>query len=290
VNAPWQLLGEQAAMPELLVLREEALGHAREARWSRAPGNAAGRPFRAWPAVAAVALLALAGGLFVVLGRQTDVYRTGPGERRSVTLADNSEVVLDARSEVRVTYGSGTRRAEVLRGQAHFSVSHDPSRPFTVHAQGQQVRALGTEFNVDLLDSTLAVTLISGRVKVRPEAAPASTGVEMQPGQQLLMVPDELPVLRDASADLATAWEKGQLVFENEPLDAVVARFNRYNVRRLRLEGEGVADLRISGVFKEQDLDGFVATVTSLSCSSPMPITPSVQMYMKSSCVLRRFI
>jgi transmembrane sensor len=61
----------------------------------------------------------------------------------------------------------------------------------------------------------------------------------------------------------ATAWESGQLVFENEPLSSVVARVSRYGRQPLVIGDEQTSNLRISGVFHEGDVMGFVSTIVS---------------------------
>ena len=168
VQASWLLLGEHAAEPELLVLREQALGHAREARESRALSFGVRPWHRSLKALAAMLVLLLAGGSsYYVIFKHADTYATRAGERRTITLSDGSQLVLDSRTEVRVRYSRSERDVQLVGGQARFNVSKDASRPFVVHAGGQWVRAVGTAFNVDLLGDTLAVTLIEGRVRVR---------------------------------------------------------------------------------------------------------------------------
>ena len=264
VHASWQLLGEHAAQPEVLALREEALGHAREARQTRAKAHSARPWYRSLQALAATVVLMIAGGSsYYAIFKHPDTYTTQAGERRTVTLSDGSQLVLDSRTKVRVRYSRSGRDVQLIDGQARFNVSKDPSRPFVVHAGGQLVRAVGTAFNMDLLGNTLAVTLIEGRVRVRRDEVKSAQSIDMEPGQQLLLSEDAQPVLRVTDVSHATAWENGRLVFEGEKLGVVAARFNRYSSRQLQLVGEGVAEQRISGVFLIQDLDGFVATVTA---------------------------
>ena len=264
VQASWLLLGEHAAEPELLVLREQALGHAREARESRALSFGVRPWHRSLKALAAMLVLLLAGGSsYYVIFKHADTYATRAGERRTITLSDGSQLVLDSRTEVRVRYSRSERDVQLVGGQARFNVSKDASRPFVVHAGGQWVRAVGTAFNVDLLGDTLAVTLIEGRVRVRRAEAKPTQAIDMLPGQQLLLTEHAAPVLQLTDVKQTTAWENGRLVFEGEKLGVVVARFNRYSERQIELVGEGVAEQRISGVFLVHDLDGFVATVTA---------------------------
>ncbi|MDE2347693.1 MAG: FecR domain-containing protein [Gammaproteobacteria bacterium] len=286
VQGPWRMLGEYAASSELIVQRRAALaGRPRAARgvaaaWRRLPVAVA----------AALAFIAVAAGA-VLLFRQTHqyvVYRTGAGERRVVTLADGSQITLDMKSEVAVRYTVHFRELELEQGQARFDVAHDAERPFTVAAEGHKVVATGTAFDVDLLGRDLRVTLIEGHVVVLPASAPtrpyepqsgngvaapgATAGapeptdwsrIVLDPGQQLLMPAAGVPRIDRVDVDRVTAWERGQVAFKNDPLSVVVARMNRYASRPIVIGDARTGDLRISGVFHEGDVDGFVNTLAS---------------------------
>ena len=60
-----------------------------------------------------------------------------------------------------------------------------------------------------------------------------------------------------------TAWERGEIVFDNEPLAGVIRRMNRYGPRQIVVGDDRAAGLRISGVFHEGDVDGFVSTIAA---------------------------
>ncbi len=285
VQKSWSFVGEHAASPELLALRHAALEHARregQGRWTRS--SARGTGLLRFAAAASVAAILVAAGSFWTLNKP-EVYRTVAGERRVVTLSDGSQVALDAQSEVRVAYSDSSRALTLVRGQARFDVAKNPSRPFTVEAEGTKVVATGTAFNVDLLGAELRVTLIEGRVLVVPPddvvaantnlrnedlsaRVPSTVGsagtIELAPGEQVVSSRRQAPIkVAAVDVDRATSWQQGRLVFENEPLSSVVMRVSRYSQRSLRVEDPEIAALRISGVFRTGDMDGFVATITS---------------------------
>ena len=54
------------------------------------------------------------------------------------------------------------------KGQARFDVAHDTSRPFIVHAGGEQIVAVGTQFDVRWTQDRLSVVLVQGQVAVLP--------------------------------------------------------------------------------------------------------------------------
>jgi transmembrane sensor len=268
VQEPWDLVGEQATAPEIIELRRAALEHVHAAgrrRWTRSPRFVFARRVSA----AAVVLVVIVAGLLVWQGRRPDVYTTHAGERHVVTLADGSRIALDSRTEVRVRYTSQARELELVSGQARFDVARDVTRPFSVIADGHKVVATGTAFNVDLFASSLFVTLIEGRVVVLSEPVPNAAEpltlprLTLDVGDQLVLTPSAPPSVEHVSIERTTAWENGEIVFENDRLASVVARINRYARQPVVIVDAETAELRISGVFHTGDVEGFVSTLVS---------------------------
>lgn len=277
VDAAHALALSLADTPQMQALRQETL-----ARMQAASLRRSGRS-RAW-AIAASLLLAAGLGVFAV-GTQTswrltpgandvladDVYQTGIGQRSVVTLADGSVVTLNTNSRISAHYEAGLRAVTLERGQALFKVAKDPSRPFVVSADGRQVTALGTEFDVNLSRRAFEVTLLEGRVTVTRANASASpkTGVkpallaELKPGQQFVAVAKTVPQVRAADLKRVVSWRNGQIVFENERLEDAVAEMNRYSRKQIVLSDSELASLKISGAFNTGDTGTFVEALTA---------------------------
>jgi len=264
VEAPWQCLGEQRSTPELIALRGAALERAR--RTGRAHWRARhAHPLRRLVGVSAAAALAAIMGAVYVSQRPT-TYRTHLAERRVVTLEDGSTLSLDSQSEVSVRYTQHARELVLVRGQARFDVAHDVERPFAVEAADRKVIATGTSFDVDLANHQVIVTLIEGHVVVldRRESGTGvlPEGVKLEPGERLVAAPLGTPSVQRVNIERATAWQSGQLVFEDETLASAVERVNRYARHPVIVEDPGAAALRFSGVFNETDTQAFVDTVS----------------------------
>jgi transmembrane sensor len=218
-----------------------------------------------------VAILVVAVGSLFLWVRLPDVYSTRAGERRVVTLADGSQIALDSRSEVRVRYSAHARELTLAKGQARFDVAHDVERPFTVTADDHKVIATGTSFNIDLFGPSLLVTLIEGHVVIAPvtgrsELAQIDTvipSINLDAGEQVVFSPKAPPSVARVNLGQATAWENGEVVFENDTLSTVVARINRYARHGVVIADTETSQLRISGVFHTGDIDGFVSTIVA---------------------------
>lgn len=271
-SSSWAAFDDLSAQPEFIAIRRDALNRARKAaRWKFVPRR------NVLAAIAATFIGAFVVGLsawqiwFAPLE-----YATGIGERRAVTLKDGSRISLDSNTVVRVEYSKSLRRLVLERGRARFDVSHDVNRPFTVTAGNETVVAVGTSFNVERLNTKVLVTLIEGRVVVKTATAPAVQLSAPPPkttpliaGQELILKTDSRPVIRMADLPVATAWEAGRLVFDNEPLGEAVERVNRYTDRPLAVD-PAIANLCISGVFNAGDVGSFIDAVTSY-----FPVTAS---------------
>src|SRR3546814_594646 len=250
VNDPWELIGDHATAPELMAMRRDALSRAH--RLGRTRWNGRQRPGRLLASVAMLVVIVACGiGAYTWNAQRGDVYRTVSGERRLITLEDGSKISLDARSEVRVRYSKDARRLELLGGQARFDVAHDSRRPFSVRARDQLVIATGTAFNIDMVGSTVLVTLIEGRAEVLEDIGMPHVAVPLKAdgitadkpqrqvltaGEQLRVAPDSVPVVAMVDVGRAVAWESGHLVFADEPLSSVVERINRYATRPVKVD------------------------------------------------------
>lgn len=266
----WDMVGELSATPEMIALRHAALADARKSagrRWApRLPRMAA--------AVAAgVVLAASAGGAWLL---SPTTYRTDVGERRVVTLSDGSRISLDAASEVRVNYTRGARKLDLVRGQARFDVARDLARPFVVDAGDRTVSATKGAFNIDRAAQKVCVTLLDGAAVIRPDAGffqrPAAGKPKLLNAGQQLTVASRGEALATADPREVTAWERGELVFTNEPLVDAVARVNRYSMRRIEVD-PSASRLRISGAFNAGDTASFLDAMASYFNLEAVPST-----------------
>ena len=205
--------------------------------------------------MAASLVVVLAGGWFAWRVPQADVrtYATGIGEQRTPMLEDGSRVTMDTDTRLSASFSAKSRRLALEKGRAFFDVAKDAGRPFLVTAQGGVVRAVGTRFDVYEYDNVVEVTPESGKQDAQ---VPPTT---MTPGQRLLMGGEyATPLVESASTGAVVAWLSGKVVFNDTPLPAAGAQFNRYSTSRLVIGDTAVAQLHVSGVFRDDDGRAFV--------------------------------
>lgn len=175
-------------------------------------------------------------------------YEAPATASRDVTLADGSVVHLNRRAQIEVALAANERRVR-MEGEAAFEVSHDASRPFLIGVGDQQVRVVGTEFDVLHASGLTTVTVRRGVVEVSLPHHQDLEPVRLRAGDQSLHR-DGSEVVSTAQVDPETAfaWREGKLIYADAPLSAVVADLNRYYDRPIQLGDAGVGALRFSGV------------------------------------------
>ena len=141
-----------------------------------------------------------------------------------------------------------------LNGEAYFEVAKNKDLPFVVKANGIDVKAIGTAFNVSayMEDSQLTTTLFNGKVAVQPTLTK----------QEVLLEPNQVAVY-DKSRNkievvpydkkLFAQWRGGFLSFEMMYLQDITKLLERnYNVV-FRYENQGIKKLRFSGSFRNNE-------------------------------------
>lgn len=201
----------------------------------------------------AATVAAVESGLPDALGSD---YYTRKGELRTVTLADSSQVALDADSAFSLAFTPTERRVRLQRGRALFEVAKDPVRPFSVEARDGLTTALGTQFVVNLLPDGVAVSVLESAVTVTaPGGADGRSQVRVAEGQIVSYDRHGLGRVRPAQDNAATAWRRGRLIFENQPLGDVLAELSRYRSGTIVTTARSLLELRVSGVFDISDPD-----------------------------------
>jgi transmembrane sensor len=200
---------------------------------------------------------------------------TAVGEQRTLNLEDGTRIELNTDSRVVVKYDAHTRTVILESGEAYFLVAHE-HRPFTVVAGERKILALGTAFTVrrddGAINDSVTVTLLEGRVAVAPvdttvdnaSTEPANEQVKvLNPGQRLRVRKHTAPALDSLSTDKATAWMRGQLIFDHTPLREAAAEFSRYNKVKISVASPQAAEIPIGGIFRIGDSRSFARAVAA---------------------------
>lgn len=155
---------------------------------------------------------------------------TERGQTYCFTLQDGTKVWLNAASSLKFpTQFSENQRIVEISGEGYFEVAKDAERPFIVKSSMQEIRVLGTHFNINTyLDEPLTKTsLVEGSVEVLTKAGQLK---RLIPGQQSLASEKSIKLVA-ADIDAEISWVKGDFVFKLETLDHIMKEVARwYNV------------------------------------------------------------
>jgi transmembrane sensor len=203
-------------------------------------------------------------------------FQTRHGEQQTYRLADDSVLHLNTDTAVTVRYSPTERFVTLASGEAAFEVTHDLKRPFRVLAGPAEVFDIGTTFDVRLRPDSAVVTVVDGRVAVEPSAVPQKQGtdgsrnpplrrVQLGANQQVTVADGHWPSTPiSVDAQGTTSWLHRQIAFDHEPLERVVAEFNRYAAKPIEIVAPGLRKLEVSGTFSTDDPEELIAFLRSL--------------------------
>ena len=235
----------------------------------RARRKGVGRHWRvAIPAMAA----AVVGALLLaplLQSAPTVIYRTSPGETRTVTLEDGSTLQINGGSSLSVTMDRNRRLVNMEQAEVLFDVAHDAGRPFLVDVGESQVRVVGTAFNIRRSGQDTDLTVVRGIVEVSDLDRPGRK-VRLRVGQAVRRN-DADDAMAVATVDLGTAaaWTTGRRAYDNRPLSEIAADLSRAFSTPVTVAPDA-AGLRFSGVLL---LDDEAAVVARLEAFLPIRAT-----------------
>ncbi|TPV61822.1 DUF4974 domain-containing protein [Aestuariibacter sp. GS-14] len=204
---------------------------------------------------------------------------TNVGEQKTVLLADGSKVFLNTDSQIRVNFFPGFRQIELLKGEAHFDVAHDPARPFTVFAGDSSVTAVGTAFNMEYTQGkAFELVVTEGKVRVSQQTVSDATtsaqrnraplpieleGVMVFAGEQALINKSvsARTALTQSEIAQSLAWQDGQIVFTGQELTKALDEISRYTRVKFVIDDKRIVDTRIAGYFRVGDINGLLAAL-----------------------------
>lgn len=225
-------------------------------RWSRA---------LRWTASVAAGIVLLAGVSFLSFrsGRSTvesafnQVLVQAPiGSNTVLVLPDGTRVNLNAGSSLRYSQGFGiSERALALEGEGFFEVTRNEHLPFRITSPSLAVEVLGTKFNFKDYpeDPEASVFLQEGKVALENLVIPGEKTI-MAPGQTAILTKDGGAMrLDDEIGTVASGWNRGELIFEDQTLEEIARILGRSYNAEWTFRDPSLARLRFNGTFSRED-------------------------------------
>ncbi|WJJ97641.1 FecR family protein [Algibacter luteus] len=210
--------------------------------------------FKSFLKIAAVFLVMLTSSYFLFFNN-TKSYSTEFAQTKTLTLPDNSEVILNAQSQLAFNKKDWKNsRNLTLDGEAFFKVSK--GEKFTVTTDAGIVQVLGTQFNVKERDNYFEVQCYEGSVSVTS----SQEKVVLTPGKSFRVVNGEVSLGSDFNAE-NPSWLAKESSFNNVPLWQVINELEiQYN---LKIDATQVnTSVTFSGSFTHTDKNIALQAVT----------------------------
>lgn len=195
--------------------------------------------------------------------KEQRTYSTDFGQVKPITLDDGTKVDLGPNSSIVVSYSSGERHIEVVRGEAAFLPAHGDAREFSVSAASYRVTDNGTRFSVRIHDNgTVTVLVAEGEILLAPDTTHefSNSITILEAGDEGVADGRQIAVRHHRPEEVIQrmAWTEGYLDFSGEPLDTVVAEVNRYHRLQIVIVDPSILKVKISAYVRATDSIAFM--------------------------------
>lgn len=181
---------------------------------------------------------------------------TARAQQYQLVLPDGSRIWLNAATRVRFPLrfsGQKERRVE-LEGEAYFEIAKDASKPFIVHSNRQDIRVLGTHFNVSSYadEAEAKTTLLEGSVRVNGK-------LTLKPGEQLKTDGKGKQAISKVNTAASVAWQKGYFEFNDENIYEIMSKVARWYDVTVIYEGTIPLDKMKGSMSRFQNVSGVLS-------------------------------
>ena len=200
------------------------------------------------------------------------------GSRNRTILPDGSVVWLNAGSSLSYTGNfKGLIREVYLKGEGFFDVVKQDNHPFIVHANGIDIKVLGTAFDVKSYseDNRVEATLIRGLIQVTRQGEKNQKPVYLHPNEKLIVdltqnipsekiktvnAPNPLSEIKIYHLDstikaenlIETSWVYNRLEFRGDSFEELAKKLERWYNVKIIFEDEAVKHLSFNGSFENE--------------------------------------
>lgn len=187
-------------------------------------------------------------------------YSTHTSEQRQIRLPDGSVIYLNSATALSVEMQPAQRRITLHNGEALFRVTPDAARPFIVTSADSETRVLGTTFSVRQQGDTSQITVQEGKVELRDRTQPGLSQ-SLTANQQSSLTNHTLSPAQPVNSHQLLAWQRGRLIFNQQPLAEVVTELQRHLPGRILITDRQLAAQQVSGIFNLQQPDSLLHTL-----------------------------
>jgi transmembrane sensor len=185
-------------------------------------------------------------------------------------LPDGTQLKLNVKSKVAISYSSNMRKIELQSGEIYVDVAHDTSRPLVVFVKDRFIKAVGTAFNVELVnEKNIELTITEGKVIFGIAGSSLEADHALLKGTALVRAQhavlggasDIVSAKSAAEIQALLSWKQGALIFNEQTLKEVLSEMRRYNDVEFVLKSTDLENIKVTGHFKANNLQQFLAAM-----------------------------
>lgn len=187
-------------------------------------------------------------------------YTTAKGERRKITLPDQTMIVLNSDTALDIQIDASHRHVHLIKGEIMIETGH-PSGiqlPFKVLTRYGNFTAMGTRFSVRNDQETATLNVFSHAVKVQP-AFNLEHSVIIKAGESISVNAQNLSAISTLTPG-SDLWLKGILSVNDMPLREFLSELERYHDGYIRCD-DSIAHLPVSGAYPISQLPNILSSL-----------------------------
>ncbi len=204
--------------------------------------------------IAASITLLLAGILAIFLSKKdTEIISLKTANQTlEQTLPDGSVVFLNANTNLSYPADfKGDTREINLSGEAFFKVQRDEKKPFIIHANGSDIRVLGTSFNVKAYTKNVKVSVETGKVEFKHEKKQTF----LNKGEEAEFEVEKDTIRKSVMLDKNTfAYKTKTFVFEDSSLEHVIKVLSENYHTKIIFQNNNIKSCRLTTTFTNETL------------------------------------
>lgn len=228
-----------------------------------------------WASAACICLIAAFTALFYFGSTKTlpsDILIiTAATERKDVTLADGTLVVLNSGTELLIPGNFGKEeRGVVLKGEAYFKVAKNPQKPFVIQSGPLRTRVLGTAFNISAYPDRerIKVSVLTGLVKVSKGQGKSwvTLADQMSANQTISFFKKTGKFeMNNEDALLITSWRENKLYIDNASIADIAAQLKGFYHLEVRDLSQASSNDRYTIRFNKESIKAVLEILTQLT-------------------------
>lgn len=151
------------------------------------------------------------------------------GRTQKLALSDGTIVWLNAGSSIKfpTLFNRSVRSVEIM-GEVYFEVAHNKEKPFIVKVGNQEIKVLGTHFNINayLNEGEVKSTLLEGSIEINGNTI-------LKPGEQYMG-----GHISKVNTEASVAWVNGMFHFDHADIYNVMRQLSRWYDIEVLYEGK----------------------------------------------------